>query len=534
MEGDTSHILRSAPLDSKSLVRKLQKLQQIGIALSAEHNLDRLLSLILTESRALTNADSGSVFLRADLVETNPLATGKDSIHTVTPFLSLKVAQNDSILFPFKEMRLPFDAKTIAGHVASSGVIVNVGDVYHLPHNVPFRYSSAFDEISGYRCRSMLVVPMKNRDGEIIGVIQLINKKIGSACLDTQEQVERFVGAFDPFDEEFLQALASQAAVCVEKARLYEEMEAMLDGLVDSFTLAIEKRDSPTYGHCMRVAKYALALAEAVNETPAELFGGKRFSKEDLRELRFAALLHDVGKISVPEAVLDKKNKLLDSEIETITYRFAYWKQVRKELGRPADHLESALERIRKINVPRGMTDEDAKFLDQLHVEKFVDLDGQEKPLLSDHEYENLSVRRGNLTPRERRVIEHHIVDTWEILKRIPWPKRLVWVANIAACHHEKIDGSGYPWGLKGEEIPLGGRILAIVDIYEALTASDRPYKPAYPVEEALKILLAETAQGHLDLRLFRLFRDRKIYSLFVDPSGYVSRTNLQAIRPKP
>jgi len=225
---------------------------------------------------------------------------------------------------------------------------------------------------------------------------------------------------------------------------------------------------------------------------------------------------------------------LLDSEVSTIAYRFAYWKELLRVRGQDGDFLDRTLERLRKINVPRGMSDDDARFLNELREQRFVDVDGREKSLLTDHEYENLSVRQGNLTPRERRVIEHHIVDTWEILKRIPWPKRLGWVANIAACHHEKIDGSGYPWGLKGEEIPLGGRILAIVDIYEALTATDRPYKPAYPVEQSLKILEEEVNRGHLDARLFRLFKDRKIYSLFVDATGYVSSTRLAAIRRNP
>ncbi len=521
---DTSHILRIVHKDARAIVQRLQKLQEIGTALSAEQSLDKLLALILKESRSLTVADSGSIFIREDHVETNPNATGKDSIHKITPYLSLKIAQNDSVHFPFKEMKLPFDRRTISGHVALSGEVLNLPDVYQLPKDVPYSYSTAFDEISGYRCKSMVVVPMKNRDGEIIGVLQLINKKPEPwVRLESREKVDSFVQPFDPVDEEILLSLASQAAVCVEKAKLYEEIEAMFDGLVDSFTLAIEKRDCPTYGHCKRVARYAIALAEAVNSAPQEMFGGYRFSREDLRELRFAALLHDIGKISVPEAVLDKKNKLLDSEIEVIRYRFAYWNECLRQQGKNGTVLEDWLARIRKINVPRGYTEDDQRFLDSVRKERFVDIDGQEKSMLTDHEYENLCVAKGNLTPRERRIIEHHIVDTWEILKRIPWPKRMQWVANIAACHHEKVNGSGYPWGLKGQEIHMGGRILAIVDIYEAVTASDRPYKPAIPVAQALAILEDETARGNLDPKLHKLFKDRRIYAIFADESGYVS-----------
>jgi HD-GYP domain-containing protein (c-di-GMP phosphodiesterase class II) len=524
--GDTSQVLRVIPKESRDVVKRLQKIQQIGVALSAENNIERLLSLILKESRNLTNADSGSIFIREDQISSDPAATGKDPIHKATPYLSLKVAQNDSVVFPFKEMRLPFDKRTIAGHVASSGQVLNLPDVYQLPKDSPFTYSTAFDEISGYRCKSMLVIPMKNRDGAVIGVIQLINKKaIAWSRLDSREKVEQGVVPFDAVDEEFLMSLASQAAVCVEKAKLYEEIEAMFDGLVDSFTIAIEKRDCPTYGHCQRVAKYALALADAVNSAPPEMFGGIQFGRDQLRELRFAGLLHDIGKISVPEAVLDKKNKLLDSEIEAMEYRFAYWKEKLKAQGKSGDHLDPILARIKKINVPIGMSDDDAKFLEQVRQERFLDLDGLEKALLSDHEYENLAVRRGNLTAKERKVIEHHIVDTWEILKRIPWPKRLQWVPNIAGCHHEKVNGSGYPWGLKGTDIPLGGRIMAIVDIYEALTASDRPYKPAIPVDKALAILDDECARGNIDPQLYSLFKQRKIFQMFMDETGFVPRS---------
>lgn len=518
--GETSVILKNVHKDSRDLVRRLQKLQEIGTALSAEHNLQKLLTNILRESRTLTIADSGSVFIREDQVETNHNATGKDPMHTITPFLSLKVAQNDSIHFPFKEMKLPYDRKTIAGHVATSGEILNIPDVYQLPKDAPYSYSTAFDEISGYRCRSMLVIPMKNRDGEIIGVIQLINKKREPwVRLETKDKVDNFVTTFDPFDEELASTLASQAAVCVEKTKLYEEIEGMFEGLVESFTIAIEKRDSPTSGHCKRVAKYALALAEAVNTAPRDMFDGYMFDRDRLKELRFAALLHDIGKISVPEAVLDKKNKLLDSEMEAMRYRFAYARAT--GLKGPLDEWFA---RLGKINVPLGMSDDDAKFLEQVRSVRFTDVDGVEKPLLSDYEYENLAVRRGNLTSRERKIIEHHIVDTWEILKRIPWPKRLAWVPNVAACHHERMNGVGYPWGLKGLDIPIGGRILAIVDIYEALTASDRPYKPAIPIEKALAILDDECSRGNICPKLYGLFKERKIFQMFVDETGFVPR----------
>jgi HD-GYP domain-containing protein (c-di-GMP phosphodiesterase class II) len=517
----TSRVLESVDSRSRHLVQRLQKLQDIGTQLSAEQDLTKLLDLILRESRHLTNSDAGTVFVRLDEVETVEHATGKDSIHKVTPFLVIKVAQNDSIKFPFKEMKLPFDRKTIAGHVAASGELLNLEDVYTLPADAPYTYSRSFDERSGYRCKSMLVIPMKNREGEIIGVIQLINKKKDpTQVLSAPAVVDQSVTCFDAFDEEFVMSLASQAGICIEKAKLYEDIEKMFEGLVNSFTLALERRNRTTFGHCMRVARYAVAIAEAINDSPPALFGGLRFSKVQIKELRYAALLHDIGKIAVPEAVLDKQNKLLDSEITAIQYRFAY----AKAQGKPAARMDAWIQAIRRINIPRGLSPEDKALLGEMSAETFVDVDGQAKPMLAAREYENLAVERGNLTGGERKQIEQHIVDTWEILKRIPWPRDFRAVANIAACHHEKINGSGYPWKLKGDEVPMGGQILAIVDIFEALTAKDRPYKPAIPIDKAIAIVQDEVNKGALNAKLWQLFLERKLYNIFADETGFVHR----------
>ncbi len=487
--------------------------------LSAEQDLERLLSLILQESRFLTGADAGTIFVREDEVATVPDATGKDRIHRITPFLVMKVVQNDSIDFPFKQARLAFEPKTVAGYVALSGETVNLPDAYRIPEGAPYSYSRSFDERSGYRCKSMLVLPMRNRAGDTIGVIQLINKKKDPrVLLDDPGKVEESVVVFDSFDEEFMLALASQAAVCIEKAKLYDDIERMFEGLVSSFTLALEKRNRTTYGHSLRVAGYAVAIAEAVNEAPPDLLGGVRFTSGQIKELKYAALLHDIGKIGVPEAVLDKQNKLQDGELEAIEYRLRY----AAARGKPAEKMRQYAEVVRRANIPSGLADEDARALLQMRAELFTDADGLEKPLLTDREYECLSVRRGSLTEAERRQIERHVLDTWEILKSIPWPRDFRGVPNIAGCHHEKSDGSGYPWRLRGQEIPLCGQILALVDIFEALTASDRPYKPALPIDRALDVLRQEVDKGRLNPAIWRLFLDRKIYAIYADGTGYV------------
>lgn len=521
MAKDTgSHILESVDKKSRGLVLRLKKLQEIGVVLSQEHDLVKLLHIILKESRSLTDADAGAVFVRDDEVKTDPNATGKDRIHIVTPWLAIKTAQNDSIAFPFKEMRLPFDEKTISGHVALSGEVLNIEDVYTLPETATYTYNTDFDKKSGYRCRSMLVMPMRNREGDIIGVIQLINKKKDPAAkLDTEAAVMEKSCTFTPVDEELVSSLASQAAVCIEKAKLYDEIGKMFEGLVSSFTHALEKRNKTTFGHCTRVAGYAVALAEAINDAPESEFGGVRFSPIELQELKYAALLHDIGKIAVPEAVLDKRNKLLDSEMDAILGRL----QLAKLQGAPAEKVDGWIEAVTRINIPRGLRDGDRELLDEIKAATYRDASGKAQPLLTDHEHENLAIPRGNLTPGERKQIEQHIVDTWEMLKRIPWPRDFRRVANIAACHHEKLNGSGYPWKLRGDEIPLGGQILALVDIYEALTAKDRPYKPAMPVEKALSICKQEVEGGKLNAKIFDLFVEKEIYTLYSKGTGFIT-----------
>lgn len=512
----SSKILSKIPKDSQGLVQKLQRLQEIGVALSAEHDLNRLLDFILRSARELLQADAGSVFVRYDEVETDPQATGKDDIYKVKPYLALKCAQNDSIYFPFNEMRLPFDTTTIAGYVATSGEILNIKDAYEIPKTAPFRHSTAFDQISGYRSKSMLVVPMQNREGDVIGVLQLINKKKDfTARLSSRDQVQKQVLEFDEIDEELVISLGSQAAVSIENNQLYLQIKAMFRGFVDSLIRVLENRNYTTFGHCKRIADYAVALARQMNLTAKEKGREPPFTEEMLEELEYGALLHDIGKLAVPDAVLDKRNKLTDEQMKIIEYRFAL---IRKGPLTPQmdERLTRWLEAIRRINVPRGVSDEDLRLLDEIRAFRFVDIDGKEKPLLDDYEYESLAVRRGNLTVSERKAIERHVSETWEILKRIPWTRSLRKVPNIAATHHERLDGSGYPWGLKGDEIPLGGKILAITDVFEALTAQDRPYKPAMPVAEALRIIEEQVSRGQMDRELFDLFVKNKLYKVHI------------------
>ena len=407
--------------------------------------------------------------------------------------------------------------------MALAGAALPIPDVYELPESAPYSYSTEFDKKTGYRCKSMLVIPMRNQEGDVIGVIQLINKKKDAAQrLSAAKIVEQAVTPFDEIDEELVGALSSQAAVCIERTQLTDEIQKSFDGMVESFTHAMEKRNRTTYGHCMRVAGYAEAIALAINESTEPPFGSIRFTPDQLREIRYAALLHDIGKLAVPESVLDKRNKLTDDRLNQIETRFALAIALAGDDSERVRWLKEAFALVRRINIPRGLSDDDGRRLKEIAETRFVDPDGRERPLLDAFELEHLSVPRGNLTTGERKIIEQHIVDTWEMLRRVPWPRHLARIPNFAAAHHEKLNGSGYPWGLKGEQIPLAGKILALVDIYEALTAKDRPYKPAMPIPKALAILESEVKDGKLDPGLFHLFLDRDLPRLYSDESGMV------------
>lgn len=509
----TSKIYSKSKEELQNLLLKLKQLGQVSIMLSAEYELNTLLALILSSARDLTNSDAGSIFLRYDVKKLKQDATAKDPLHDVETFISLDIVQNDTIDFPFKRAHLKIDSTTIAGYVATSGNLLNIKNAYELPQDAPYKHNTSFDQQTGYVTKSMLVVPMQNINGEITGVLQLINKRRGKEIKDYEKDIIEF----NETDEELAMSLASQAAVCVERTSLLSQIENMFKEFVTSLCNVLEKRNYSTSGHCFRMAQYAVRVAEAINRQRDGFFKDIKFSKDQLRELEYAGLLHDIGKLAVPEAVLEKKNKLTDAEIKIIEYRFNLAKsQIDK------DKAEKFFATIKKLNIPDPEGKIDITALDEIKNTEFIDIDGQRKPLITDYEYKNLAIKRGNLTQEERKEIEKHVVDTWEILKRIPWPEDLEDLPRIAAVHHERTDGSGYPWGFKLNDIPLEGRILAMVDIFEALTAIDRPYKPALPIKDSLRILEEEVTRGKIDKNLFDLFVKEKIYNTFADNNGFV------------
>jgi len=490
--------------------RLLQQLIEIGIALSGERDSQELLQRILKSSRDITFSDAGSLYLLEESEQ------GKR--------LRFIAAQNDSVKTDFSEFTLPLNKKSMAGYVAVTGKPLNIANVYDMPRELGLTHNSSFDEMYGYKTRSMLVLPMRNLEGKILGVIQLINRKPEQAIiLHSADQIDQNVLAYDNDMQTIAEALASQAAISLENTQLADNIKKLFAGLIKGAVKTIESRDPSTRGHSERVTRLTLALARAVNECDSGPYAGTVFNERQLRELEVAGLLHDFGKVLVREQTLVKANKLFDHELEAIRMRFkqaALVLQIKRLQGknestRATDvetaELQQLLEAIEQANRPTVLEEDVSQTLEEIRKKTFS-LENEKISLLNDREAQLLSIKRGSLSPQERLEIESHVTHSYNFLKYIPWTEDLKKVPEIAYCHHEKIDGSGYPRRLQGGQIPLQARIMTIADIFDALTASDRPYKKAMPVEKALSILEQESERGQLDSTLFRLFRDKEIY----------------------
>ena len=504
---------------------ELGELIEIGRALTQERDLDRLLGLILEKSRGLTGADAGSLYV---------VESGEGG----APQLRFKVSQNDSVRFEASEFSLGISKESIVGYAAVSARTVRIDDVYELPEGVPYRFDPSFDRRVGYRTRSTIAVPLVSAEDEVIGVIQLINRKRDpSRRLEGPEDVEREVVPFDERSQELLETLATQAGIALENAMLYDEIRRIFEGFVRASVHAIEQRDPTTSGHSVRVSDLSVALAEAVDRIDSGPYAGVRFTRRELKQLEYAALLHDFGKIGVREQVLVKARKLYPEERERIRARIDYAKRsaeaeaLRARLealqqGAPEEELrrietslaaslaayEEVWRLVEEADEPRVMPERDAGRLDDLGRVTFLAPDGRRRPILTEKELAALRIERGSLTSEEVRQIQSHVVHTFNFLSTIPWGKSYAEVPRIAGLHHEKLDGSGYPHGLRGEQIPLPTRIMTVCDIFDALTARDRPYKKAVPLERALDILALEVAAGKLDDELVRLFREARVF----------------------
>lgn len=513
-----------ASLEAEAAARehttRQRELLEIAAALSAERDVDRLLERILSSARALVHADAGSLYL---------VEGDGDSRR-----LRFTLAQNDSVAGPWRESVLPIDSSSLAGMVAVTGRALEVSDAYEIAEDAPYRFNPSFDEATGYRTRSLLVVPMTTRAGELVGVLQLINRVGGTRTGPSPNRpAEREVEPFTRDDLELVSALASQAAVVLESSRLAAEVRRLFDAFVRASVTAIEQRDPPTSGHSFRVADYTVALARAAVHRPQPGWAGLDFTRDELQQLRYAALLHDVGKLGVREAVLTKRRKLYPDQERLVVERFAHARraleaemlertlQAHMRRGTPpstsdlarlarararlGDELGWWLHRVLAAAEGRSEPGEE-DLLEEVAGFRFTGLDGVGRPLIEPDELGLLRVGRGTLDELERREIESHVVHSARFLATLPWPRHLARVPAIAARHHEKLDGSGYPDRLTAEAIPIEVRMLTIADIYDALTSGDRPYRTAYPPETAFSVLEEEVRGGALDPGLVRVF----------------------------
>jgi HD-GYP domain-containing protein (c-di-GMP phosphodiesterase class II) len=535
------------------------ELLAISRALSSERDIRKLLDLILYKSRQITGADAGSVYVveaadrdadgqpdRMAFGDPRSVVRGRSGAldagtgkHAVLHFM---LSQNDSMAVDFQEFTLKVDESSIAGKAVLGGRPINIADVGALaPVDLNgLSHNRSFDRQTGYQARSMLTVPMLSAVGDAIGVIQLINKK--------RRPENKLVGADDfaaeviPFDsqaEDMALALASQAGISLENAILYDEIRRLFESFVDASVTAIEARDPTTSGHSRRVATLSVALAEKVDAVSEGSLGPVRFSRDDLRQLEYAGVLHDFGKVGVREHVLVKAKKLYDWQRTAIFMRFRYVRKVAeteslrrklllfeaggaalgeglatvdRELAAHLATLDDCWRLVSAADEPTLMEKPALARLAEIANWTYVDDDGKPQPYLTQDELVALQVPRGTLTADERQQIQRHVDHTIAFLRTIPWGRALRNVPRIAGAHHELLDGSGYPRGSRGAEIPIEARMLTIADIYDALTASDRPYKTAVPVARALGILEGEVRAGKCDEELFRVFVGAEIY----------------------
>ncbi len=442
--------------------------------------------------------------------------------------LRFKLAQNQSISVHLEEFLIPINDQSLAGYVASTKSALQIEDVYELPPHLPFHFNPDFDRNTGYKSQSLLSVPMIDHQDRLIGVVQLWNKKIHGK-----------IRSFTESDQKLLASLSSQAGVAIENARLYEDIRKLFEGLIKASVLAIEARDPTTRGHSERVAVLTVALTQAVDMINHGPYKDVHFCREDIQAIEYAALLHDMGKIGVPEAILIKAKKLYPWELDIIRERIECWKYSvemdffkekfllmeaavpfrRKELGQleskfktKLKEIDHVLEVIQQCNEPTVLSErvsQDLKSLSQIQIYRS---DSTPISLLDGDQLERLSIPKGSLSPSERRWIESHVTHTYQLMQQIPWTHNLRKLPEIAYAHHEKLDGSGYPRGICSNDIPLPSKIMAICDIFDALVASDRPYKKAIALKDALRILELEAKDQKLDEHLVKLFIEQNIF----------------------
>ncbi len=548
-QGELLNLLEKAPHGIKTYISHLEKqiknFSDIGLSLSKEKDMNVLLEKILLEAKRIANADGGTLYMRTDdhclrfeIMMTDSLnfhmggTSGKD-----IPFYPIKLYNEDGE--PNKTMN--------AAYVGLTGETVNLPDAYEAK-GFDFSGMKAFDKKTGYRSKSFLTVPLKNHEDEIIGVLQLLN---------AQDKKTGDVISFSHEVQDVVEALSSQAAVAITNKNLVRDLEILFESFIKLIASAIDAKSPYTGGHCSRVPEITMMLAEAVHNSKEGRFKDVYFTENEMYELRIAAWLHDCGKVATPEYVVDKATKLetIYDRIHTVETRFQVIqrdeeikflkkclkietnssfsekekKEAIKDLGKKHKtrlaQLDDDLGFIRTTNIGGEFMSPDKK--ERVYkIAKYQWKDnGERKNFFSDDEVKNLCIAKGTLTAEERKIINDHIVHTIDMLQQLPYPKHLRNVPEFAGGHHEKLDGTGYPMGLTNDEMSIQAKAMAIADVFEALTAKDRPYKEGKTLSMAMRIMGFMKNDAHVDPYLFDLFVQEKIYLKYAEK--YLSKEQL-------
>ena len=525
----------------EDLFRRLEQLNEIGAALSQEKNIDHLLEKILLAAKAITRAAGGTLYV------VEPSDEGPRLRFAIMRNEALGIAMGGTTgnPIPFYPVHLyGKDGKPnnqmVAAYAALTGKTVNIADAYS-QEGFDFSGTRNFDKKTGYRSKAFLTVPMRNHESEVIGVLQLIN---------SVDPATKEIGAFGSSDQRLAESLASQAAIALTNRQLINQLEELFESFIALINAAIDEKSPYTGGHCQRVPVLTMLLAEAVNETHDGPLREFRMSDKDRYELKIAGLLHDCGKVTTPVHVVDKATKLetifdrihlVDTRLEVLKRDAEIAALKRKlELLGGSGAGEAARERMAQIDQEcrdgLRQLETDREFLRHCNIggevmspearervtrigtgRKWVDVSGANADFLTQDEIKNLTIARGTLTQEERETINHHIVATIKMLEALPWPTHLRKVPEYAGGHHERMDGKGYPRGLRRDQMSVQARVMGIADIFEALTAKDRPYKRGKTLSESLKILGNFRLNGHIDPDLFDIFVRKRIYLRYAE-----------------
>ncbi|TVQ78598.1 MAG: GAF domain-containing protein [Bradymonadales bacterium] len=460
--------------------QRLEEVMNSSVELAEEHDFKKLCEKALSRMRRLTGAEGASLYII-------------DHEEKKIRFVAL---QNEKTGSTWEQKVLPLDKNSFVGSAALQGKIVFVPEMPSAgrKRGKSSKFSRAFDRENDFETRSLLSIPLVKSDDEVVGVIQLVN------CQSNEVTKGDYL--------KLVQSFSNHVGAALERVLLNQSIEELFEGFIRASVTAIEARDPTTSGHSERVAKLCLHLARAVHESKQPAFKTYSFDEQQLKELRYASLLHDFGKIAVPESVLVKEKKLFPHQLEILRLRIELFKNRSPEM---AKDFEGLWANILQANEPTVLPEEIGLQLER-YLEFETQLDGQRLRLLEPEEMEQLRVPKGSLSPQERLKIQSHVEYSYQFLAQIPWTKPLSRVAEIAGSHHEKLNGKGYPHRLKAEQIPFESQIMAVTDVFDALTAMDRPYKKAVPLEKAIEILRMEAQEFALNPDLVQLFEQQRIY----------------------